>query len=223
MSAISDTEVHEAEPGSAKLIFTLGFAGFISGLVLVSVFLFTKPIIENNKAEALKAAVFKVLPGTVRFETLTIIDGKLQTADPVDKDAEKIFLGRDADGKSTGFALSDGEVGFQDIIGVIYGYNPVNHEIIGYEVLSCKETPGLGDKIFKDISFVSGFLGLSVVPEIVAVKKGEKVKANEVEAITGATISSKAVVRLLNKSVQKWKEPMEKYMEVNHQQSEAAP
>jgi electron transport complex protein RnfG len=206
-------ETQEQEPSSTRLILTLGIAGFISGWVLVSVFLFTKPIIENNKAEALKAAVFKVLPDTRDFEALKLIGGDLLPADPAEKDAELVFIGKNAEGHTTGFAISGGEAGFQDIIGVIYGYNPETKEIIGYEVLSCKETPGLGDKIFKDESFVGAFKKLLVMPEIIAVKKGEKSAPNEVEAITGATISSKAVVRLMNKSILKWQKPIEKYVE----------
>lgn len=214
-----EMELMEPEPGSAKLIMTLGVAGFISGLLLVSAFLYTKPIIEKNKAEALQAAVLKVLPNTVRFEPLILVSGKLQPDNPADKDAERIFMGFSNDGVLTGFAIADGEVGFQDIIGVIFGYNPQTKEIIGYEVLSCKETPGLGDKIFKDENFVSAFKNLLTIPEIIAVKTGEKSLPNEIEAITGATISSKAVVRLLNKAVGKWQGPIEQYVSENSPQT----
>ena len=76
------------EPSSFKLIITLGIAGFLSGLVLVGVYLFTKPIIEQNKAEALQRAIFKVLPGTSSFETLSLVGDKLTTEDG-DEDAER--------------------------------------------------------------------------------------------------------------------------------------
>ncbi len=81
------------------------------------------------------------------------------------------------------------------------GYDAVKKSIIGYEVLDSKETPGLGDKIFKDEAFKNNFVELLTEPEILFAKKGEKNKPNQVEAITGATISSKAVIRLLNKSM----------------------
>jgi electron transport complex protein RnfG len=45
-----------------------------------------------------------------------------------------------------------------------------------------------------------------VDPEIVAVKKGTKTQPNQVDAITGATISSKAVVRIINEANQRWLE-----------------
>ena len=115
----------------------------------------------------------------------------------------------------TGFAIPGAEPGFQDIIGAIYGYSAPAKTIVGFQVLESKETPGLGDKIFKDMDFVANFNALAVEPEIEAVKKGEKTSENQVETITGATISSKAIVRLLNKSVEKWQQPIEEYMKLN--------
>jgi electron transport complex protein RnfG len=72
------------------------------------------------------------------------------------------------------------------------------------EVLESRETPGLGDKIYKDAAFQENFVKLSVEPEIVTVKKGSKAAANEVEAITGATISSKAIVKIMNNTHKEW-------------------
>jgi electron transport complex protein RnfG len=72
------------------------------------------------------------------------------------------------------------------------------------EVLESRETPGLGDKIYKDADFVGSFSPLSIDPNIVAVKKGTKSRPNEIDAITGATISSKAVVRIINEAHVEW-------------------
>lgn len=199
----------EKEPSSFLLIGTLGIAGFLSGLVMVTVFLITRPIIQQNKAEALQRAIFNVLPGTTSFKTLELKNGQLVEVEK--SEGEAIFLGLNDDGQMTGFAVSDKEPGFQDLIGVIYGYDPTSKTVIGYEVLDCKETPGLGDKIFKDLEFVANFKSLIVEPEIVLVKKGEKKNPNEVDAITGATISSRTVVKLLNKSMAKWRASMDAY------------
>ena len=80
--------------------------------------------------------------------------------------------------------------------------------IIGMEVLESRETPGLGDKIYKDADFVSDFTDLAIDPAIVCVKAGEKSAAHEVDAITGATISSKAVVRIINETHARWLEQL---------------
>jgi len=94
--------------------------------------------------------------------------------------------------------------GFQDTIAILYGYKPGQKIVVGMEVLESRETPGLGDKIYKDAEFVGGFSALSVEPEIFAVKKGTKSQPNEIDAITGATISSKAVVRIINEAHAAW-------------------
>jgi electron transport complex protein RnfG len=94
--------------------------------------------------------------------------------------------------------------GFQDTIAILYGFKPGDKLVVGMEVLESRETPGLGDKIYKDAEWVAGFSALSVEPEIFAVKKGTKSSANEIDAITGATISSKAVVRIINETHTAW-------------------
>ncbi|MCP4301969.1 MAG: FMN-binding protein, partial [Gammaproteobacteria bacterium] len=90
--------------------------------------------------------------------------------------------------------------------GLLYGYTPEQKRVLGMEVLESRETPGLGDKIYKDADFVGSFSALSTEPEIVAVKKGTKSQPNEIDAITGATISSKAVVRIINETHSEWSE-----------------
>ena len=76
--------------------------------------------------------------------------------------------------------------------------------MVGMEILQSRETPGLGDKIYKDADFVANFSALSADPQIVTVKKGTRSAANEVDAITGATISSKAVVQIINRGNKHW-------------------
>jgi electron transport complex protein RnfG len=91
---------------------------------------------------------------------------------------------------------------------LLYGYMPGDQLVVGMEILESRETPGLGDKIYKDAEFVAEFSALSTDPEIVAVKKGTGSLPNEVDAITGATISAKAVVRIINETHTAWMEQL---------------
>ena len=206
----------EKEPSSFRLISALGIAGFLAGVVLVSIYVYTAPIIAENKARALREAIFEVLPETTSYKTFTLVDGELQeTGVKSEKGEELIYMGLTESGEVSGFAIPGSEPGYQDIIAGLTGYNPGDEVIIGFKVLDSKETPGLGDKIYKDADFQLNFNRLSVVPAIEAVKKGEKSAGYQVEAITGATISSEAVVRLLNSSMSKWREPVGRYMNNN--------
>ncbi len=193
-----------AEPGSARLIVTLGLAGLLSGLIIVTVFEATLPTITAHKAEMLRQAVFKVLPGTVNLQPLVYRNGVLTPVEKAQKDEEAIYGGYGADGDLVGYAIPGAGPGFQDIIRLLYGYLPEERRVVGMEILESRETPGLGDKIYKDAAFVANFDALSIDPQIVAVKKGKKTLSNEVDAITGATISSKAVVRIINEANARW-------------------
>ena len=215
--------VEEKEPSSLKLILALGIAGLISGIILVGTYIYTDPLIKANKAAATQSAIFKVLEGCESFTTLVLENDKLveKIVDPNkeennDKDELIIYAGYNANKELLGFAIPGSEPGFQDIIGTIFGYDGTKKVIIGFEVLESKETPGLGDKIFKDADFQTNFTALAVEPEIIAVKKGEKTNPNEVETIAGATISSKAVVRLLNKTMAVWQTTIDEYIKENN-------
>lgn len=211
----------EKEPSSFRLVSALAIAGLISGIVLVATYVYTNPLILANKEAAIQRAIFRVLPDCASYKTFKLEDGKLiekiSMAGSEEKENEDpvIYAGYDQNQQFVGFAVPGSEPGFQDIITAIFGYDGHTESIIGFEVLESKETPGLGDKIFKDAEFQTNFSQLSVKPEILAVKKGEKKNSNEVQAITGATISSKAVVKLLNNTVEKWKEPISLYLEEN--------
>lgn len=199
----------DREPSSANLIISLGVAGLVSGLVLVGIFLVTLPVIQNNQAEALKGAILRVLPGTDKAEAMSIKDGKL-ALDPAREGkppapGEVIYRGRDKAGAVVGYAVPANGNGFMDNVSLIYGFDHKRQVIVGMEVLESRETPGLGDKIILDQHFLSNFKALAVDPTIVPVKNGAKAKPNEVDCITGATISSKAVVSILNNSMGIWK------------------
>lgn len=214
--------IGEKEPSSFKLIMALGIAGLLSGIVLVGTFIYTAPLIKANKEAAMQRAIFKVLPKCTTYTTLKLADGKLiekveesENKKETDKEELLIYAGYDSTKALIGFAIPGSEPGFQDIIGALFGYDATQKIIIGFEVLESKETPGLGDKIFKDVEFQTNFNSLVVDPEIIAVKKGKKQYPNEVEAISGATISSKAVVRLLNKTVATWQTAIDSYITEN--------
>ena len=188
--------------GPIRLIATLGIAGLVSGLVLVVAYLATQPIILRNQAAALEAAIYRVVPGSTTRKAFLVEDGKLvpEQAQPGANQPDNVVYGAyDSSGKLLGYAIPGEGPGFQDTITLIYGYDPHDKKIIGLEILESRETPGLGDKILKDEQFHENFDALSVQPQVVAVKHGTKTAPNEVDSISGATISSKAVVSIIDK------------------------
>lgn len=194
------------EPGSRRLIMSMAIAGFISGIIIITIYVLTFDTIKENKARELREAVFKVLPDVSFMQKLHYSnkDNKLVVVKSDGMDDDMIFAGYDKQGQFIGYAIQGKGPGFQDTIHVLYGYLATKRVLTGMEILDSRETPGLGDKIFKDMDFVGEFVNLAMTREIKAVKKGTKSSDNQIDAITGATISSKAVVRIINKAFNLW-------------------
>jgi electron transport complex protein RnfG len=103
-----------------------------------------------------------------------------------------------------GYAISAAGTGFQDQIALIFGYEPKSKRLLALKILESKETPGLGERIETDTSYTSQF-GRSKAP-LVPVKRGDAKPGDStnVQTITGATISSKAVIRIINAAIARW-------------------
>jgi electron transport complex protein RnfG len=181
-----------------------------AGTLIVVVFQVTLPVIKANKAEALRRAVFDVIPGARKVVTFKLEqDGSLAPLAGEDERAVKYYAGYTQDNRLIGVAIEAQGQGYQDVIKVLYGYAPSEENIIGMKVLESKETPGLGDKIGKDRAFLANFDKLDarlaedrtkLRQAFEVVKHGAKKSRWQIDGITGATISSKAVGRLLNES-----------------------
>jgi electron transport complex protein RnfG len=198
-----------AQASAMRMVASLGIAGALAGVLIVVVFTVTLEPIEAHKAEVLRRAVGEVLRDPARYETLYATPyGVFESpsAAGAEGGSEKIYVGLDANGRATGVAVKAAAAGFQDVITLIYGFEPTTGRLLGMKVLESKETPGLGDKIEKDLAFVAQFE--QATPPLAAVKRGTGA-SGEIDAITGATISSRAVVRIINGSLNRVRAPIE--------------
>ncbi len=205
MNAEAQVVAKPAEPSGARLVFTLAFAGLVAGLALVGVYTVTKPRIDANKQKALESAIKQVVPGSSKFLQL-VWDGNALSPDPSGKGkaSASVYGAYDDGGAFKGYAIPGAAPGYADVVEVLYGYDPIKKVVIGLAVLESKETPGIGDKIFKDDAFAKNFEALAVDPPIKAVPHGSKKSPNQIDAISGATVSSKAVGKAIRKSTERW-------------------
>lgn len=215
MGMTSAPPVATKDAHSWRLVSMMTIAGALAGLLIVSTYELTLPRIQHHQAETMAAAIQEVLKAPARYDTLYRHDGTLVKRLPAGVDAtkvEKIFLGYDASGKRVGFAISATGVGFQDPMTIMFGYDAEKSQVIAMRVIASRETPGLGDKIVKDSLFVAEFSPVSA--PIAGVKKDRASGAtNEVAMITGATVSSRAVIRIINDAVRQWQPLMDAYRE----------
>jgi electron transport complex protein RnfG len=182
------------------LVTTLALAGALAGLVLVLVSEWSQPRIEAHRALVLQRAVLDVLDGPASTRTYWLVGGSFTDAPAAGVDtasADRVYVGFDEDGAPAGVALAAAEAGFQDVIRLLFGYDPGARRVLGMKVLESKETPGLGDKIEKDSAFVREFRGVTAPLEGA---KASRVTGGEQEIvmITGATISSRAIIDIIN-------------------------
>ena len=198
------------QPNSLRMVATLAIVAAVSGLLIVGVYQATLPRIKANRAEALRNAVFQVLPGARSTRTFYADpQGNLKPMETEMEKAVKYYAGYDEGGRLIGVAIEAQGQGYQDVIRILYGYDPQGEKVVGMRVLESKETPGLGDKIAKDPIFLKNFAALDValkpgggelVNPVEVVKSGTKTREWQIDGITGATISSKAIGRILNES-----------------------
>ena len=210
-----NTQVSKLQPGLVWHMYrALVGIGILCAFVIVSVFLYTEPYIQANKKAALEAAIFTVVKNAETRRTLYWIDETLTETRPDNEDkVERIYAAYGNNGKLAGFAIAANGMGYQDNIYILYGYDPVQATIVGFTVLSSRETPGLGSRIATDSGFLRNFDHLDVALDedktalanpISLAKSGQSAKPWQIDSITGATVSSKAVARILHDSASRW-------------------
>lgn len=196
---------------SLRMLRAMVGIGVVCGLLIVFSYEGTYPRIERLKAEALQEALYEVIPGITKIRTFSYQNNTLTPAG--EHDENLIYAGYDDEGIFKGVAIEASGQGYADIINILYGYNPENQNVIGFYVLESKETPGLGDKIEKDPTFLDNFSSLDVSlnededairNKVKTVKRGTKTNAWEVDGITGATISSRAIGDIIGNSTSEW-------------------
>lgn len=171
------------------MLAALTVIGVISGALLSEVNSWAAPKIEANRKAETEKAIFIVQSEATQYKKIENTDLELY----------EVF---DSKNNSLGYALPYEGNGFQGKIRLIVGINKDLKNMVGLKVLEQVETPGLGTKVTES-AFTNQFNDLLVDPEIAWVKGIQPSNPNEIQAITGATISSKAVVRIINEGIQK--------------------
>lgn len=176
-----------------KMFLNLTVVGSVSGVLLAGAFHYADPLIQANKEKELKEAIFVVLPEAKDYKILE---------KTVEKEKLVVYEGLDAGGKPVGIAFKAEGGGFQGNIAVMVGLNLDYLRLKGIKILEQVETPGLGNRIGEP-AFENQFKGVEITPRLEYIKNKKPEKPNQIQAITGATISSDAVVKNINNYVRK--------------------
>ncbi|MBP9989297.1 MAG: FMN-binding protein [Ruminococcus sp.] len=114
--------------------------------------------------------------------------------------------GYDKDGKPVGLIFTTTEKSYGGDVQVMTGID-TDGKVTGVEILSINDTAGLGQKATEE-SFRSQFVGL--IKDIVVQKNSSNHDNNEITALTGATITSKAVTGAVNDALAQYETVMAK-------------
>jgi electron transport complex protein RnfG len=184
----------------SKLILALFGFGAGCGLMLAVAFTWTQPRIDAHEAALTQEKVNEVLKSPHSFTTLYVIGDRLSDSVPSgveEASLDRVYLGHDAAGTPIGFAVTATGPGWREDITLILGYDATTRQLTGMTMIEQRETPGIGDKIEIDDKFVGQFDGAATPLQGVKPGRGEG-NPRAIDMITGATISSRAVVRIIN-------------------------
>jgi len=201
----------QATPATS-LVKTLGLVSTVCGLIIVGAYQGTYDAAAANRRLALERTVFKVIPAAKSMaEWQATPQGIRPAGGETVPGALKFYVAYDAEGVLAGIAAEGAAKGYADTVRILYGYSPVCQCITGFGLVASKETPGIGDKIVTDKAFLANFEALDVklnaelsalANEVKVVKQGTKTKAWEIDAIAGATVTSRAAGKAINDSAQ---------------------
>ena len=197
-------------PSSWSLFRSLVGIGVICAVLLVIAFKTTAPVIAKKNEVYLQQSISAIFPNAVK----NVPYRQTQTGDFQEQQKSgDLYAVYDVQQQLLGFAIRAQGMGYQDTIQLLYGYSPRQQAVVGMKILNSRETPGLGDRTGKDPQFLQNFEQLSValaadgqhlLHTIVSVKAGTKTKPWQIDSISGATISSRAVTDILRTSTEHW-------------------
>ena len=183
------------------------FTSFLFGLLIAVADAAWSARVEQNKIAKMNN-LMKGLIGDANTFEIVIKDASM----PGDKGQTvktNIYKALDEKGETLGFAFIATGTGFADKIELVIAVDANCGKFLGFQVLSANETPGFGDKMRND-SFRNQFKG-APTGELSLIKIGDADKIDsEIVAISGATVTSTAVMNIFNKSVMSVKEQLRK-------------
>lgn len=177
-----------------KMIVVLTVLSVFSGGLLASIRNGTKDKIENQQLQFVKGpAISTILEGA---SNNPIADRfKLQ-----DAETERSFFVGVFEGQASAVAFESFGKGYGGDLGVMIGVNTRDDKIIGVGVTTHSETPGVGSRAKSDPAFAAQFKGVPFVEEF-------KVKPDggQVDAVSGATMTTRAVAAALTDAAKIYK------------------
>jgi electron transport complex protein RnfG len=164
-----------------KVALNLTVACFISGLIIATVYFFTADAAAEKIIELRNEAMRELVADADEF---TVLESN-----------EEIFEAIKG-GKTVAYIIPAEQPGYEGTLHVLVAVG-IDGKVIDYKITAHKETPGLGDKAANE-PFRKQFWG-KTKDQLEVVK--DPSKTDKIQALTGATITSKAVTEAVKKAL----------------------
>ena len=163
------------------------------GVLLAICIIIPLALSVTNKVTAKKIAELEAVNSKKNMQSLIDADNFEEC-----ENGEITYYAAINGGETTAYIFTESSKGYGGDVSVMTAIKP-DGTVAGVAILDVSgETPGLGQNAAKE-SFFSQYIGLK--KGVSVLKNGAKAENNEVDAVTGATITSTAVTRAVNKAL----------------------
>lgn len=204
-----------------NMILVLMVVSLVASAVLAGIFVLTKDIVEQTKNKKINEAIGLVIPGydqatSIQVDTVLALDAKFTEKSKKNDTINNqlyFYIVKNGEKVIGTAARTFTNNGFSGHIEVMVGFD-VNGNILESDVLEHHETPGLGDKTSRSVSkWNTQFNNKN--PQAANFKT--KKDGGEIDAITAATISSRAYIDALKRASDAYEKYIKnKIMEETH-------
>ena len=169
----------------------------IVALLLGGVNVITAPAIAANDQAKLESALAVLVPDTEASENL-LTEVKTYDGAPNGATAVSAIYEMKSGDETKGYCVQVAPNGFGGAISMLVGISSADQTVTGIQILSMAETPGLGANA-SDPEWQAQFAGKAADGSLEVIKNATA--EGKITAITGSTITSKAVVTGVNAAV----------------------
>lgn len=165
-------------------------AALVLGSLVSSIQGQLSPIIQKNAQDKLEREMKSLLVHATYFEEVK----------NTDDETVHYYRGKNDNDAIVGYAIKAEGLGYIDKISLLIAVNTQRNKLIGISILKSNETPRIGDKI-KEGEFREQFRGCPLTKLKVVLAGDRNLIDEQIIAISGATISSESVTKILNEAV----------------------
>mgnify|MGYP001028492100 CR=1 FL=1 len=178
-----------------KMVVVLTVLSVVSGGSLSWLKGFTEPKIENQVMNLVKGPAIRQMLAEAENDP---VEDRFKITDGDEE--RNVFVGV-FDGQPNTVVMESSASGYADKVGMVVAINMTDETLRGIAVTTHKETPGLGARAKDDPNFAAQFAGKPITTSF-----GVTTDGGQISALSGATITSRAVAAGVNNAIESYTE-----------------